>query len=92
MYRDGRVVLSRIHWSRLRTFVWYAMEEIYGYAWCHICGRRLWTSYEMELDHFKSPRGLGGGFRDDRFVKPACHECREQARCVYKKSTRGERK
>lgn len=75
VYRDGRIVLSRYHWDCLREWVWVTFPVIFGCVRCWMCGRRIWCISDMALDHWKSPRGLGGGFRDDRFVKPACHKC-----------------
>jgi hypothetical protein len=79
-YRDGRIVLSFNQWRVLREWVWRVgtafAEE--GLIKCHMCGCYIWTIAEMALDHWKSPRGLGGGYRDDRFVKPACHKCNSE--------------
>jgi hypothetical protein len=73
--RDGRIILSKHAWAALRPFVFLAYWKIFGELRCHMCGRIIYSLIDMALDHWKSPRGLGGGYRDDRFVKPACHKC-----------------
>jgi 5-methylcytosine-specific restriction endonuclease McrA len=73
-YADGRIVLSAAHYRELRLFVYDAHFEVFGEVRCHLCDRLLLLIGEMELDHL-TPRGNGGCYRDDRFVKPACHEC-----------------
>jgi hypothetical protein len=75
MFDDGRIVLSPYHWHKLREWVWVTFQFWFGEVRCHICGERILWFYAMALDHWKSPRGNGGCYRDDRFVKPACHEC-----------------
>ena len=74
-YRDGRVVMSKNDWKKLRAFVWWAHEWIYGRVQCWMCGRTLYEFFDMQLDHWKEPRGMGGSTRDDRFVRPSCWKC-----------------
>jgi hypothetical protein len=75
MFDDGRIVLSTNHWALLRVWIYDTYIDLFGGVFCHICGKIIFHIMDMELDHWKSPRGLGGGYRDDRFVKPACHDC-----------------
>jgi hypothetical protein len=78
MYTGGRIVLSPYQWHKLRWWVWDTFNDIFGEVRCHICGDVLETIWHMALDHWKSPRGNGGCYRDDRFVKPACHKCNSE--------------
>jgi hypothetical protein len=76
--RDGRIILGTGEWRQLRKFVFLTHWEINTPLRCHMCGTTIYALTEMALDHWKSPRGNGGCYRDDRFVKPACHKCNSE--------------
>lgn len=74
MCRDGRIVLSTAGWVTLKGWMWFTLKGIFGVVYCHICGFPVWRYEDFEPDHV-IPRGLGGGTRDDRFLKPSHRWC-----------------
>lgn len=78
MFRDGRIVLSPSDWRKLREWVWRTFNSYRVlFPICHICRARIYWYDDFNLDHL-TPRGLGGGTRDDRFVKPSHSWCNRE--------------
>lgn len=69
-----RIVLCPSEWKKLRVWVWETYLYVYGTVDCHLCERPIRELEDYELDHL-TPRGMNGGFRDDRRVKPSCRIC-----------------
>jgi len=75
VYRSGRekclnTTQGRAEYARRRKFIWQAYGEV-----CRLCGRHL--DLDCCSNDHKTPRGAGGGFRDDRVgnLMPACLRC-----------------
>lgn len=65
---SGRVVLSAYSYSRSKREMWLTQGRV-----CR-CGRPIDSPAEAHRHHLKK-RGLGGGFRDDRFTEVICIPC-----------------
>jgi hypothetical protein len=78
VYRqDGtieRIVLSLTDWKKLKRWLWDTHLDIFGFVRCHLCQALIHTPLAYEPDHL-TPRGNGGAYRDDRFVKPSHAIC-----------------
>jgi hypothetical protein len=70
-----RIVLCPSEWKKLRVWVWETYLYVYGTVDCHLCERPIREFEDYELDHHPIPRGMGGGTRDDRHVKPSHFSC-----------------
>ena len=76
-FRDGRIVLSKSDWRKLREWFWFDRWDLLeSMPWppCALCFQTIQWFREFTLDHI-TPRGMGGGKRDDRFVQPAHFWC-----------------
>jgi len=80
--KDGRLILSPTDWRKMKAEMW---EDLSGYGArpfpCGICHQLIGFLSDFEPDHIK-PRGMGGGFRDDKpeNIQPSHRWCNREKR------------